>query len=72
MAMVDAVNNAKTEREHQEAYDRLRGWRDGVRAAGIDVDLIAADLEQFSRGHEERPMNCGVFADWKPDNQPNP
>ena len=66
MQLVDAVNHAKTEHEHWIAYWKLEGWRDGVRDAGNEVDLIAADLEQFDRGFEARPMCCGVFSDWKP------
>ena len=66
MKLVDAVNSSKTEREHEEAYHRLHGWRDGVRDMGIEVDMIAADLEQFGRGFENRPMCCGMFSDWKP------
>lgn len=66
MELIDAVNNAATEHDHWTAHCRLEGWRDGVRDAGRRVDLIAADLEQFERGFESRPMCCGVFNDWQP------
>ena len=66
MLLIDAVNEAKTDREHWDAYMRLEGWRNGVKDAGGTVDLIAADLEQFERGHQDRLMCCGVFSDWKP------
>jgi hypothetical protein len=63
MQLIDAVNNAATPAAKREAEVRLEGWRDGVRHAGGFVDLIAADLEQFASGHEDRPMCCGVFLD---------
>jgi hypothetical protein len=66
MKLVDAVNNAKTEHEHYTLGQILHGWRDGVVDAGGRVDLCAADLEQFDRGFEHRPMCCGVFLDWEP------
>ena len=63
MQLIDAVNNAATPAAKREAEAMLRGWRAGVRHAGGRVDLIAADLEQTNRGHEDRPMCCGVFLD---------
>jgi len=67
MQLIDAVNNAKTRHDHWTAYCILRGWREGMADCGRSVDLIAADLTQFERGHEGRPMCCGVFNDWKPE-----
>jgi hypothetical protein len=66
MEMVDAVNNATTESGHWDAGMKLRGFREGLRAAGIEPNLCACDMTQFERGHEHRPMCCGVFNDWKP------
>lgn len=66
MKLIDAVNFAKTEQEHQNNDLILHGWRQGVSDAGFVVDLIGADLEQFDRGFEYRDMCCGVFCDWKP------
>jgi hypothetical protein len=63
MQLIDAVNDATTPVAKREARARLEGWRDGVRYGGGFVDLIAADLEQFDRGHKDRPMCCGVFLD---------
>jgi hypothetical protein len=63
MQLIDAVNDATTPAAKREAEIRLEAWRDGVRHAGGFVDLIAADLEQFARGHGDRPMCCGVFLD---------
>jgi len=66
MQFVDAVNNAKSRDERWAADCKLHGFREGLRAAGIEPDLIACDLTQFERGHENRPMCCGVFSDWAP------
>jgi len=66
MQLVDAVNGAKTQLDHDIAERVLRGWREGVKDAGFALDLIRADWEQFDRGHANRPMCCGVFNDWKP------
>lgn len=65
MMLVDAVNEAKTERAHSDAQMILRGWREGMADAGRPVELCHADLEQFDRGFTERPMCCGVFLDWE-------
>lgn len=66
MELVDAVNDAKTEQVHDMNYWKLQGWIDGVRFSGGSVDFIAADLAQFERGHENVPMCCGVFNNWRP------
>ena len=65
MTLVDAVNNAKTEEEHFWKSRYLHGWRQGIEDAGFQLDLCEADLEQFDRGFEHRPMCCGVFLDWQ-------
>ena len=72
MKLIDDVNNAKTQCEHEIAYWTLHGWRKGVEFAGGTVDLINADLEQFERGHESRLMCCGVFNEWKPLTETKP
>lgn len=69
MQLVDAVNRTKTDSEHLVALHALHHWRDGVKDAGVRLDLMAADLEQFDRGFEHRPMCCGVFLDWEPSAQ---
>jgi hypothetical protein len=63
MQFVDKVNNATTQLEQRYAEGELNGFREGLRAAGIQPDLIACDLAQFERGHGDRPMCCGVFLD---------
>jgi hypothetical protein len=65
MKLIDDVNNAKTRHDYWTAHCILHGWREGMSDAGQYLDLIAADLTQFERGHEARPMCCGVFNDWK-------
>ena len=69
MEYVDKVNNSKTQAEYWHASGELHGFREGLRAAGVEPDLIACDLTQFERGHENRPMCCGVFNDWSPNDQ---
>lgn len=65
IALVEAVNNAKTTAEHQCAQAYLRAWRDGVKDMGGNLDYIACDLHYLDQG-VDRPMCCGVFNDWKP------
>lgn len=63
--LLDAVNHAKTEREHREAEATLDGWRMGFRDAGRNVDLCGADLYYLDQDID-RPMCCGVWLDWTP------
>ena len=65
IALVRAVNEARTNTQHQTAGDYLRAWRDGVQATGIHLDLIGADLYYIDQGCD-RPMCCGVWLDWAP------
>lgn len=62
MALIDAVNNAETPNEKRDAEHVLRGWRDGLSDAGVNIGqmLIDADLRQMARGHD-CDMCCGVF-----------
>lgn len=64
--LVEAVNNARNEAEHSTREIYLRGWRDGVEALGMKVDLFAADRHYLDQGID-RPMCCGVWLDWKPE-----
>lgn len=66
LALVKKVNESKTQREHDLAEAMLRGFRDGVEAAGARLDLIAADLLYLDQGID-RPMTCGVWLDWMPE-----
>ena len=67
MEFVDRVNNSASQSEHWNALRELNAFREGLRAAGHACDLILCDQTQFNRGHETRPMCCGVFLDWAPN-----
>lgn len=61
--MVEAVNNAKNEREHRDARLRLEGYmircdEHGERWPAVELDL------HFGDGNG-RPTCAGVFLDWK-------
>ena len=62
LALVDAVNEAKTPEEHQIAEATLRGFRQGVPY----WDWADADFHTMEKYGEDRPMCCGVLLDWKP------
>lgn len=64
--LIDAVNNAKTQYEHDIAYARLKGWRDGR----SDWCGASADAHTMTRVGPYRPMFCGVLLDWAPDSGP--
>lgn len=66
---IDAVNAAKTRSEHTLAAAELAGFRDGLEVAGVRLSYIACDETQFARGHQDRPMCCGVFLDWEPEEE---
>lgn len=63
--MVEAVNDATTEREHERAEARLEGFRLGLEAAGVKPNLLGCDMHYLNQGID-RLMCCGVFLDWKP------
>lgn len=63
--LIDAVNDAKTKYEHDAAYWRLQGWRDGITYCGRRWDFIESDQHTTER-FGDRPMCCGVLLDWKP------
>lgn len=71
MKLIDAVNNSDTIDENWTNQCILWGWQKGIEDAGLRLDLIAADLEQFERGNEHRPMCCGIFLDWEPKEVPS-
>lgn len=62
--LVEAVNNAKTEREHDMHGDILHGFRECLYFMGIN-QLMDCDLHYLNQGID-RPMCCGVFSDWAP------
>lgn len=65
--LIDAVNDAKTEDEHQYADVFLQGWRAGVDAAGGYWSGTGGDMHTMNRFGKDRPMCCGVLIDWKPE-----
>ncbi len=73
-ALVDAVNAAKTQQEHDRAESKLDGFRRGLEAAGLTPDLCACDIHvqpallttPESELDSLRPMCCGVYLDWQP------
>lgn len=65
IALVETVNRAKTEQEHQLAQATLNGWRRGLEACGHRPDLMGCDMYYLHQGID-RPMCCGVFLDWAP------
>ena len=61
--LVDAVNNAKTQREHDAAKLILKGYKmrtdqEGLMWPGADLDLSLPD--------DDRPVCCGEYLDWTP------
>lgn len=65
MKRIDAVNDATTQRQHDEARIELNGFRDGLEVAGVKVDYMACDRTQIARGLGYHAMCCGVFLGWK-------
>lgn len=63
--LIDRVNDAKTEYEHNYARAFLEGWRAGQADAGFRWSGIEADAHSMSR-FGDRPMCCGELLDWKP------
>lgn len=64
--MIDVVNEAKTEREHDHAESRLSGWIECVEFFGKEWSGIDADRHTM-RKYGDRPMCCGVLLDWMPN-----
>jgi hypothetical protein len=62
--LVKLVNSADSERQHQLAEERLRGFRDCMDVKGYQ-QLMDCDMYYIEKGID-RPMCCGVFLDWKP------
>lgn len=66
LEMVDAVNEAKTEYEHEAAMHRLSGWRMAAEHFGHGWSGMEADFHTMGKYGEEAEMCCGVLFDWKP------
>jgi hypothetical protein len=69
LEMIDAVNDARTEEDHQRALARLSGWREAARHFGQGLNSCLADIHSMERFGEDRPMCCGVLLDWTPEKQ---
>lgn len=66
--LVEAVNNAKTQAEHDRAEAMLEGFRLALDESGSPFYgqlLMDCDRRYMDQGID-RPMCCGVFLDWKP------
>ena len=65
--LVVAVNESKTEAEHRDAENRLRGFREAIQLFGINYgnQLMECDMYYINQG-VDAPMCCGVFLDWEP------
>jgi hypothetical protein len=66
--LLDAMNHAKNELEHRLAREFLRGYRDGLKECGYDPGLMGCDLYYIDQGID-RPMCCGEWLDWEPEEQ---
>ena len=63
--MIDAVNEATTERDHAYAEARLSGYIECIEYFGLSWIGIAADNHTMNK-YGDRPMCCGILLDWKP------
>ena len=63
MPLVEAVNNAKTQREHDEAKSVLKGYRMRTEQEGLMWPCADLDLSLPDDG---RLACCGEYIDWTP------
>jgi hypothetical protein len=66
MLLVDLVNDAETQWQHDHHSAYLAGWRAGLEYGGLRWSGIEADLHTMARFGQDRPMCCGELMDWKP------
>ena len=65
--LVESVNNARTQEEHDRAETKLRGFREALDCMEPrPMHLIECDHHYLSQGID-RPMCCGVWLDWMPN-----
>jgi hypothetical protein len=66
--LVEAVNNAKTQREHDLAEAKLEGFRAACECyVGRNIGALLMDCDRYYMAKGiDRPMCCGVFLDWSP------
>jgi len=65
--IVEAVNNAQTESEHERSKAVLQGFREALKiiAPSFGAMLMDCDNHYLEQGID-RDMCCGEFLDWKP------
>ena len=65
--LVVAVNESKTDAEHRDAENKLRGFREAIQLLNIDYgsQLMECDMYYINQNIDV-PMCCGVFLDWEP------
>lgn len=63
LPLVEAVNNARTVREHELCKERLRGYMQRCEELGQMWPCIALDLALSDNG---MPTCCGEYLDWEP------
>jgi len=71
IALVEAANNARTERDHNLAVARLDGFFRAARAILGDPEhigrlVVSADTHYLAQGID-RPMCGGLWLDWTPE-----
>ena len=64
--LCDLVNHSKTETEHRDNDNILKGFRIALDAVGIN-QLMDCDLYYIDQSYEGA-MCCGIWQDWKPLN----
>jgi hypothetical protein len=67
MQLVDAVNNSRTRREHDQWFNRLCGFRQGVEVCGGNAACLMMHADEVQRTlGVVRQMIGGVWLDWEP------
>ena len=70
--LVESVNNSRTIAEHESAKQRLRGFRDALdHMEPRPMHLVKCDHHYLDQGID-RPMCCGVWLDWVPNDEVKP
>jgi len=69
--LLEVNDESKTDDEHRQIETRFRGWLEGVEdAAGHRFNGDYYYIKLFDSGKmQERPLCCGVFLDWKSNDE---
>ena len=62
--LVEMVNSADSEYQHQRQETYLHGFREALRLMNVN-QIMDCDYHYMDKGID-RPMCGGVFLDWKP------